>query len=280
MNLHSATDDQSLGQGYFALRRSMMNALPATSPRNLVRLTDSQMEPFLKATPGVVVVDVSTKWCAPCRLLAPVMHKLAAEFAGWLTVVELDGDEAGTFAKGHAVESYPTLLFFRDGNLIHREEGFGGLEAVVKAVKQALGMANDGDLSAVELAFRDAHTRARAHFNEVMEAAYQEVAPHLKAIGPELDALEARYKEDRKAGRISEEDASRQMHAHFDRLCEPFADKLAAMDRAQEDALAVYENAMHMAIGGFTGPMEVSTTTQVAQGTSCRPDDPFCAVAR
>jgi len=73
-----------------------------------------------------VLVDVSTAWCAPCRLAAPVVAELAKRHAGRLKVVAVDGDEAPELAAELGVRGFPTFLGFVGGHLVARKAGFGG----------------------------------------------------------------------------------------------------------------------------------------------------------
>jgi thioredoxin 1 len=253
---------------------------PAAARANCpIRLSDAEIAPFLAATAGVVAVDVSASWCMPCRLLGPVMRKLAAEFAGRMVVLEVDGDTAETFTRAHAVDSYPHLLFFKDGALVEREIGFTGADAVRASVMKVLGDAADGDPSDAELTFRDAYARARARFDDVTDAAGKEVEPHMQAIAPALDALQASLEADQAAGRIAEAEVYQRLRAEYDRLCAPFEDKLAAMGKAQTEALAAYEDAMNAAVDEFTRKIATGAGSS-ARASICQPGDPFCTVAR
>lgn len=82
---------------------------------------------------GVVLVDVTADWCAPCKAIKPVLHQLNADTAG-LTVIAVDADADPEFAATFAVMSFPTLLFFVDGQLAHRLVGARGLAALREEV--------------------------------------------------------------------------------------------------------------------------------------------------
>jgi thioredoxin 1 len=83
----------------------------------------------IAAAEGIVLVDVSAEWCAPCRMLEPVIEQLAAETPD-LTVVCLDVDAAPELPRHYDVMSFPTLLFFVDGQLVHRLVGARGLASL------------------------------------------------------------------------------------------------------------------------------------------------------
>ncbi len=69
---------------------------------------------MIAAGPGITLVDFTAEWCAPCRMLAPVLDQLAAETED-LTVVKVDVDASPEFAARYSVMSFPTLMFFVDG---------------------------------------------------------------------------------------------------------------------------------------------------------------------
>jgi thioredoxin 1 len=62
-----------------------------------------------------VLVDFSAQWCAPCRLIGPVVADSAQTYAGRLKVVELDIDESPATASRYRVRSVPTLMLFKNG---------------------------------------------------------------------------------------------------------------------------------------------------------------------
>ena len=64
---------------------------------------------------GVVLVDFYADWCGPCRMLTPVLEKLAKELQPSVTIAKLDIDEAQDIASSFEVTSVPTLILFRQG---------------------------------------------------------------------------------------------------------------------------------------------------------------------
>jgi len=76
---------------------------------------------ILGTTP--VLLDCWAEWCAPCHMLAPTIDAIAREYAGRVLVAKLDIDANPTVARQFDVRSIPTLLFFRDGQLVDRLVG-------------------------------------------------------------------------------------------------------------------------------------------------------------
>jgi thioredoxin 1 len=68
--------------------------------------------------PGVALVDFTAAWCAPCRTIAPHVEAIAEAYDGRLRVAKIDVDENPELAARYEVRSMPTLLLFRDGQVI------------------------------------------------------------------------------------------------------------------------------------------------------------------
>ena len=88
-----------------------------------LQVTDATFDAEVAAHPGVVMVDFGADWCPPCRLIAPVVEQLAAEYAGRARVATLDVDANPATMARFNVRSLPTLLFFRDGQVVDRVVG-------------------------------------------------------------------------------------------------------------------------------------------------------------
>ena len=79
-----------------------------------------------------VVVDFYADWCGPCRMMAPVLERLAVEYAGKVTVGKLDVDVNQDIAIRYGVMAMPTLGLFRDGKLVDRLVGYPGSAAPIR----------------------------------------------------------------------------------------------------------------------------------------------------
>jgi len=78
---------------------------------------------------GAVLVDFFADWCGPCRMLAPVLDKLADE-NGDVTICKVNVDDEPELARRFGVMSIPTMLFFKDGQLIDKAVGALGKPAI------------------------------------------------------------------------------------------------------------------------------------------------------
>jgi thioredoxin 1 len=81
-----------------------------------------------------VLVDFATAWCQPCRVLAPVLARLAAENVGRLKVVQVAGDESPELAARFSVKGYPTVIAFHGGAEKARHLGATTKEKLLRMV--------------------------------------------------------------------------------------------------------------------------------------------------
>ena len=88
-----------------------------------VAITDANFNEKVKNSKGLVLVDFYADWCAPCRMLAPVIEKLADEFAGKVTVGKCNVDANMNTASSFSVTGIPTVILFKDGQPVERLVG-------------------------------------------------------------------------------------------------------------------------------------------------------------
>jgi thioredoxin 1 len=82
-----------------------------------VTLTDSNFDAEALKSDVPVVVDFWATWCGPCRMIAPIMEELSAEYNGKVKIGKLDVDSNQETAIKYGVRSIPTVLFFKGGQL-------------------------------------------------------------------------------------------------------------------------------------------------------------------
>jgi thioredoxin 1 len=105
---------------------------------NVVEVTDDTFEQQIVGAPGLAMVDFWAVWCGPCRLIAPIVQTLADEYAGQLTVGKVDVDANQQVAARFGIRSIPTILFFKDGQMVDQVVGAVPRPALEGKIKQLL----------------------------------------------------------------------------------------------------------------------------------------------
>lgn len=80
---------------------------------------------------GVVLVDFWATWCGPCKMIAPVLEELDAEIGNEVKIVKVDVDNNPATAAEYQIMSIPSLLLFKDGEVVGKTVGFQPKEALV-----------------------------------------------------------------------------------------------------------------------------------------------------
>jgi thioredoxin 1 len=87
---------------------------------------------------GTFVVDFSAEWCPPCRVLTPILERVAAEMTGAATFATVDADRNGGLLVRFAVQVLPTIVVFRDGQAIHAMRGLRSERALAAELREAI----------------------------------------------------------------------------------------------------------------------------------------------
>ncbi|AMK33492.1 thioredoxin TrxA [Pseudomonas mosselii] len=80
-------------------------------------VTDASFEADVLKAEGAVLVDYWAEWCGPCKMIAPVLDDIAAEYQGKVTIAKLNIDENAETPAKHGVRGIPTLMLFKNGNV-------------------------------------------------------------------------------------------------------------------------------------------------------------------
>jgi thioredoxin 2 len=104
---------------------------------------DDDYADVVEAAALPTLVDLWAPWCGPCRMVSPVLEKLAHEFAGRVKLVKVNVDESPRVAQRFEVQGIPTLLVVRGADVIARQTGAAGEAALRSWLQDALAQADE-----------------------------------------------------------------------------------------------------------------------------------------
>lgn len=88
-----------------------------------LHLTEGNFDQELARHPGLVLVDFWAEWCAPCRMVAPVLEELATASGGSVTLAKVNVDDNPGLAARYGIRSIPTILFVKGGKVLDQVIG-------------------------------------------------------------------------------------------------------------------------------------------------------------
>ena len=104
----------------------------------VIHATDADFDSEVLQAGEPVLVDFWAQWCGPCKMIAPALDQLAAEYAGKAKVVKVDIDQNRNTAMKSHVRSIPMLLLFKDGQVQATQIGAVGKAQLSQMIDKAL----------------------------------------------------------------------------------------------------------------------------------------------
>lgn len=105
---------------------------------NAAEFTDAGFDQQVLQSTSPVLVDFWAPWCGPCRMIAPLIDELAVQYQGSVVVGKVNVDESPDVSQRYGISAIPTLLLFKDGEVVERFQGVpprSRIEAALEAAK-------------------------------------------------------------------------------------------------------------------------------------------------
>jgi thioredoxin 1 len=87
---------------------------------------------------GLTLVDVKAEWCNPCKQLSPIIDQISTEYEGRITVGKLDADESRSTVNDLGVRNIPTVILYKDGEVIDRLAGLVNKSTITEMIEKYL----------------------------------------------------------------------------------------------------------------------------------------------
>ena len=110
-----------------------------------INVTDEAFEETVINSEMPVIVDFWAPWCGPCKMVGPILDKIAKEFAGKVIVAKVNTDNDSEWANKYGVQGIPTMLFMANGKVIHQQVGALPEPMLRTVLDQFLSVANQAD---------------------------------------------------------------------------------------------------------------------------------------
>lgn len=103
-----------------------------------LQITDANFDELVKNATVPAVVDFWAEWCGPCRMITPIIEELAAEYEGKANIGKVDVDSNPGVTGTFRVRNIPTILFFKNGELVSKLVGSQSKATLVEELKKIL----------------------------------------------------------------------------------------------------------------------------------------------
>ena len=112
----------------------------------MIKVNQTNFKTEVNDFPGVIIIDFYADWCAPCKMVSPLLEELEKEYEGKrIKFAKLNVDENQQLASIFGVMGIPTVMFFKDGKIVNQRVGVMSKEAYKTAIDQILNEKIEGN---------------------------------------------------------------------------------------------------------------------------------------
>ena len=108
-----------------------------------IHVTDETFEKAVLQSPTPIIVDFWAPWCNPCKMVAPILERIAKDYAGKVIVAKVNTDESSQYAQKYGVQGIPTMLFIANGKVAFSIVGYKPEPDIRSAVDEFLDVLKD-----------------------------------------------------------------------------------------------------------------------------------------
>ena len=104
----------------------------------IIDVTDANFDKEVIQSKSLVLVDFWAEWCGPCRMVAPIVKEIGQDFEGRVVVAKLDVDNNPEVSNKFGIRNIPTILFFKNGEIVDKQVGAVPKNVLVAKVEAIL----------------------------------------------------------------------------------------------------------------------------------------------
>ena len=106
--------------------------------QSIIHVTDSSFEQDVLKSSTPVLLDFWAEWCGPCKMIAPILDEIAAEYAGRVVIAKMNVDDNPKTPSRYGIRAIPTLIIFKEGNVSEQITGAVASSQIKNAINKVI----------------------------------------------------------------------------------------------------------------------------------------------